>query len=103
MGRFRKAAWVLAGGGGADLASDNTNVLLSSTRMEALGLAAGMSYNIPASNPSHTDAVKMSLKVIKIGIIAVGRSGYSGFVEKRPRGFTGNKNNNSNWNCTNQT
>jgi hypothetical protein len=35
---------VLAGGGGAALASDNTNVLLSSTRMEALGLAAGMSY-----------------------------------------------------------
>jgi hypothetical protein len=27
---------VLAGGGGAALASDNTNVLLSSTRMEAL-------------------------------------------------------------------
>jgi hypothetical protein len=35
---------VLAGGGGAALAADNTNVLLSSTRMEALGLAAGMSY-----------------------------------------------------------
>jgi hypothetical protein len=35
---------VLAGGGGAALAPDNTNVLLSSTRMEALGLAAGMSY-----------------------------------------------------------
>jgi hypothetical protein len=35
---------VLAGGGGAALASDNTNVLLSSTRIEALGLAAGMSY-----------------------------------------------------------
>ena len=34
---------VLAGGGGAALAADNTNVLLSSTRMEALGLAAGMS------------------------------------------------------------
>ena len=33
---------VLAGGSGAALASDNTNVLLSSTRMEALGLAAGM-------------------------------------------------------------
>jgi ribonuclease HI len=36
---------VLAGGGGAALAADNTNVLLSSTsstRMEALGLAAGM-------------------------------------------------------------
>jgi hypothetical protein len=33
---------VLAGGGGAVLASDNTNVLLSSTRMEALGLAAGI-------------------------------------------------------------
>jgi ribonuclease HI len=26
------------------IASDSTNVLLSSTRMEALGLAAGMSY-----------------------------------------------------------
>jgi hypothetical protein len=35
---------VLAGGGGAALAYDNTNVLLSSTRMEALGLAARMSY-----------------------------------------------------------
>jgi hypothetical protein len=37
---------VLAGGGGATLAlaSDNTNVLLSSTRMEALGLAPGISY-----------------------------------------------------------
>jgi ribonuclease HI len=35
---------VLAGGGGAALASGNTNLLLSSTRMEALGLAAGMSY-----------------------------------------------------------
>jgi ribonuclease HI len=35
---------VLAGVGDAALASDNTNVLLSSTRMEALGLAAGMSY-----------------------------------------------------------
>jgi hypothetical protein len=35
---------VLAGRGGAALASDNTNVLLSSMRMEALGLAAGMSY-----------------------------------------------------------
>ena len=33
-----------AGGGGAALAAYNTNVLLSSTRMEALGLAAGMSY-----------------------------------------------------------
>jgi hypothetical protein len=31
---------VLAGGGGAALAADTTNVLLSSTRMEALGLAA---------------------------------------------------------------
>jgi hypothetical protein len=33
-------------GGGAALciALDNTNVLLSSNRMEALGLAAGMSY-----------------------------------------------------------
>ena len=29
---------VLAGGGGAALASDNINVLLSSNRMEALGL-----------------------------------------------------------------
>jgi hypothetical protein len=43
MGRFRKAAcWlavvVLL------IASDNTNVLLSSTWMKALGLAAGMSY-----------------------------------------------------------
>jgi hypothetical protein len=35
---------VLAGGGGDALASDNTNVMLSSARMEALGLAAGMSY-----------------------------------------------------------
>ena len=35
---------VLAGGGGAALAADNANVLLSSTRMEVLGLAAGMSY-----------------------------------------------------------
>jgi ribonuclease HI len=35
---------VLAVGGGAVLAADNTNVLLSSMRMEALGLAAGMSY-----------------------------------------------------------
>jgi hypothetical protein len=35
---------VLAGGGAAALASDNTNVLLSSTRMDALGLTAGMSY-----------------------------------------------------------
>jgi hypothetical protein len=39
-GRWRAGC----GGGGAALASDNTNVLLSSTRMEALGLAAGMSY-----------------------------------------------------------
>jgi hypothetical protein len=31
-------------GGGAALAADNTNVLLSSTRIEALGLAAGMSH-----------------------------------------------------------
>jgi hypothetical protein len=35
---------VLADGGGAALAADNANVLLSSTRLEALGLAAGMSY-----------------------------------------------------------
>jgi hypothetical protein len=33
-----------AGGGGAALASSATNVLLNTTRMEALGLAAGMSY-----------------------------------------------------------
>jgi hypothetical protein len=39
-----KEGGVLAGSGGAALAPDNTNVLLSSTRMEALGLAAGMSY-----------------------------------------------------------
>jgi len=35
---------ILAGGGGAALASSTTNVLLNTTRMEALGLAAGMSY-----------------------------------------------------------
>jgi hypothetical protein len=39
---------VLAGGGGAALAADNTNALLSSTRYAhgslGLGLAAGMSY-----------------------------------------------------------
>jgi hypothetical protein len=35
---------ILAGGGGAALASNATNVLLNTTRMEALGLAAGMSY-----------------------------------------------------------
>ena len=35
---------VLAGGGGAAIASHATNVLLNTTRMEALGLAAGMSY-----------------------------------------------------------
>jgi hypothetical protein len=35
---------VLAGGGAAALAPDNTNVLLGFTRIEALGLAAGMSY-----------------------------------------------------------
>ena len=35
---------ILAGGGGAAIASHATNVLLNTTRMEALGLAAGMSY-----------------------------------------------------------
>jgi hypothetical protein len=36
---------ILAGGGSAAaLASSATNVLLNATRMEALGLAAGMSY-----------------------------------------------------------
>ena len=35
---------ILAGGGGGADANDKENVLLSSTRMEALGLAAGMSY-----------------------------------------------------------
>ena len=35
---------VLVCGGGAAVADDCTNVLLSSTRMELLGLAAGMSY-----------------------------------------------------------
>ena len=35
---------VLAGGGGGADANEKTNVLLSSTRMENLGLAAGMSY-----------------------------------------------------------
>jgi hypothetical protein len=35
---------VLAGGGGAAIASHATNVLLNTTRMEALGLATGMSY-----------------------------------------------------------
>ena len=36
---------VLAGGGGAAIASHATNVLLNTTRMEALGLAAGMPYS----------------------------------------------------------
>jgi hypothetical protein len=31
-------------GGGAAIAAHTTNVLLNITRMEALGLAAGMSY-----------------------------------------------------------
>jgi hypothetical protein len=45
MGRFWEVAcWLAEVRGGAALASDNTDVLLSSTRMEALGLAAGMSY-----------------------------------------------------------
>jgi hypothetical protein len=35
---------ILAGGGDAALASSTTNILLNTTRMEALGLAAGMSY-----------------------------------------------------------
>ena len=35
---------ILAGGGRAAIASHATNVLLNTTRMEALGLAAGMSY-----------------------------------------------------------
>ena len=35
---------ILAGGGGGADANEKENVLLSSTRMEALGLAAGMSY-----------------------------------------------------------
>ena len=35
---------ILARGGGAAIASHATNILLNTTRMEALGLAAGMSY-----------------------------------------------------------
>jgi len=35
---------ILAGDGGAAIASHATNILLNTTRMEALGLAAGMSY-----------------------------------------------------------
>jgi hypothetical protein len=35
---------VLARGGGAAIASQATNVLLNTARMEALGPAAGMSY-----------------------------------------------------------
>jgi hypothetical protein len=35
---------ILAGGGAALLASSTTNIFLNTTRMEALGLAAGMSY-----------------------------------------------------------
>ena len=35
---------VLAAGGGSAVADDRTNILLSSTRMEALGLAGGLSY-----------------------------------------------------------
>jgi hypothetical protein len=34
---------ILAGGGGAALAPSTTNILLDTTRIEALGLAAGMS------------------------------------------------------------
>jgi hypothetical protein len=44
MAQSKRVMYVLAGGGGAGLASGNTNLLLSFTRMEALGLAAGMSY-----------------------------------------------------------
>jgi hypothetical protein len=33
----------------------------------------------------------MSLKGIEIGIKVVGRSGYTGFVEKRPRNFGNEK------------
>jgi hypothetical protein len=40
---------VLAGGSGAALAPDNTNVLLSSTRMEALGLHLGNKYGKPGA------------------------------------------------------
>jgi hypothetical protein len=39
-----EAMRILAGGGGAAIAAHTTNVLLNTTRMEALGLAAGMSY-----------------------------------------------------------
>ena len=42
--RYPMGKVVMGGVGGAEAATANGNVLLNTTRMEALGLVAGMSY-----------------------------------------------------------
>jgi hypothetical protein len=45
----------------------------------------------PLQTPLMRIVVNMSFNVIKIGIKVVGCSGYTGFVEKRPRNFGNEK------------
>ena len=60
---------ILAGGGAAALASSTTNVLLNTTRMEALGLAAGMSYarNWEGSVKWYVDLIPSTALRISLG------------------------------------